>query len=213
MADTWRRKSFACARAAAGIGRRKQAGRITWKEAKSWTSCWRRNVGLSKMFNNMLWTCGRGRLDSNHTIRPNILVSWAVRMCMPSSSALNFVGVMQVDRLGFEGRSSSHPADVSIALKLEALGSCRVVGVILVILLVAELCETFFLYRRHQCSCWQLCHAGLMNFNMFYRHPFIRLALPSNLYTDKRTCLDKQSFCFAIAERCSLISFAMVPCS
>ena len=213
MADTWRRKSFACARAAAGIGRRKQAGRITWKEAKSWTSCWRRNVGLSKMFNNMLWTCGRGRLDSNHTIRTNILDSWAVRMCMHSSSALNFVVVMQVDRPGFEGRSSSHPADVSIALKLEALGSCRVVGVILVILLVAELCETFFLYRRHQCSCWQLCHAGLMNFNMFYRHPFIRLALPSNFNTQKRTCLDKQSFFFAIAERCSLISFAMVPCS
>jgi hypothetical protein len=63
---------------------------------------------------------------------------------MHSSSALNFVVVMQVDRPGFEGRSSSHPADVSIALKLEALGSCRVVGVILVILLVAELCETYF---------------------------------------------------------------------
>ena len=65
-------------------------------------------------------------------------------MCMHSRSALNFVVVMQVDRPGFEGRSSSHPADVSIALKLEALGSCRVVGVILVLLLVAEFCETYF---------------------------------------------------------------------
>ena len=99
-------------------------------------------MGLSKMFNNMLWICGPVPLDSVHTIRPNILDSWAVRMCMHSSSALNFVVVMQVDRPGFEGRSSSHPADVSIALKFEALSSCRVVGVILVFLLVAELRET-----------------------------------------------------------------------
>ena len=87
-------------------------------------------MGLSKMFNNMLWICGPVPLDSDHTIRTNILDSWAVRMCMHSSSALNFVVVMQVERPGFEGRSSSHPADVSIALKFEALGSCCVVGVI-----------------------------------------------------------------------------------
>ena len=63
---------------------------------------------------------------------------------MRSSSALNVVVVMQVDWPGFEGRSSSHPADVSIALQFEALGSCCVVGLIPVFLLFAELCETSF---------------------------------------------------------------------